>query len=126
MNPIYRASRLLAFNPCIAQLGKRITGHDNATSPIIQRNLNGEDGPGYVTVIHDATVAALADTLNIESITCSMLDGMLPYLDRMEQRNEFCLFASVRQTVTVCSTTAIYGPENPLAQASKKLDEAFW
>ena len=51
-----------------------MTGHDGATSQIIQHNLNGENCPGYVTEIYGGTVEALADAKNIESITCTMLE----------------------------------------------------
>ena len=59
VNTVNRNSKVLAFNPFLAQLGKRITGHDDATSRIVQENLNRDNGPGYVTEIHDGTVAAL-------------------------------------------------------------------
>ncbi|KAL8728485.1 MAG: hypothetical protein Q9166_005383 [cf. Caloplaca sp. 2 TL-2023] len=126
VNAVNRSSKVLAFNPFIAQLGKRITGHDDATSQIVQHNLNGEHGPGYVTEIHDNTVAALADTKNIESVASTMLEEIRPHLDRIERDGEIDLFAWIRKAVTKCSTTAIYGPENPLTRDQDNLDEAFW
>ena len=57
---VNRNSKALAFNPFIAQVGMRITGHGEATSKIVQHNLNGENGSGYVIDVHDGTVAALA------------------------------------------------------------------
>lgn len=125
-NAVTRNSRALAFNPIIAQIGKRITGHDEATSQICQHNLNGEHGPGYVTEIHDKTVAALADTYSVEQITSTMLGEMQTYLDQAEQKVHINLFAWLRHAVTRCSTTAIYGQENPLVKDGEKLDEAFW
>ncbi|KAL9009757.1 MAG: hypothetical protein Q9173_005243 [Seirophora scorigena] len=126
VNVVNRNSRVLAFNPFIAQLGKRITGHDEATSQIVQHNLNGEQGPGYVTEIHDKTVAALADPNNIENITSTMLGRIQTYLDQAEQKTDFDLFAWLRHAMTRCSTTAIYGPENPLAKDGENLAAAFW
>ncbi|KAL9017256.1 MAG: hypothetical protein Q9185_005421 [Variospora sp. 1 TL-2023] len=126
VNAVARNSRALAFNPIIAQVGKRITGHDEATSQICQHNLNGEHGPGYVTEIHDKTVAALADTYSVEQITSTMLGEMQTYLDQAEQKIHINLFAWLRHAVTRCSTTAIYGQENPLVKDGEKLDEAFW
>ena len=126
VNSVNRSSKVLAFNPFIAQLGKRITGHDDATGLIIQHNLNGENGPGYVTEIHDGTVTALGDTSSVEKITSSMLQEIMPYLDRLEPGLEFDFFAWLRRTVTRCTTTAIYGPGNPLTRDAEKLDDAFW
>ena len=68
VNSVNRNSKVLAFNPFIAQLGERITGHDDATGLIIQCNWNGESGPGYVTELHDGTVAALGDTNSVERL----------------------------------------------------------
>ena len=42
VSAVNRNSKALAFNSFIAQLGKRITSHDEATSRIVQHNLNGE------------------------------------------------------------------------------------
>lgn len=126
VNAVNRSSRSLAFNPFIAQLGKRITGHDEITSRIVQHNLNGEHGPGYVTEIHDKTNAVLADSKNIEQITSMMLEEMQSYLHQAQQKVDFHLFAWLRTAVTRSSTTAVYGQGNPLAKDQDKLDEAFW
>ncbi|KAL8786610.1 MAG: hypothetical protein Q9195_008132 [Heterodermia aff. obscurata] len=126
VNSINRNSKVLAFNPFIAQVGKRITSHDDATGRIIQHNLNGESGPGYVTEIHDGTVAALGDPSSVEKIISVMLQESMPYLDRLEPEIEMDFFLWLRRTVTRCTTTAIYGPGNPLARDAEKLDDAFW
>lgn len=126
VNAVNRSSRVLAFNPFIAQVGKRITGHDEATSAIVQHNLNGENGPGYVTEIHDGTVTALGDPKNIEDTARDMLQGIIPSLDQIEQNHELPLYHWLRQVATRSSTTAIYGPENPLIRSDRRLDEAFW
>ena len=65
---VNRNSKNLAFNPFIAQLGMRITGHDEATSQIVQHNLNGDNGSGYVIEVHDDTVSALAPGKNLEEM----------------------------------------------------------
>ncbi|MCJ1370577.1 hypothetical protein MMC20_001790 [Loxospora ochrophaea] len=60
VSAVNRNSKALAFNPFVAQLGRRITGHDEVTSRIAQHNLDGEQGPGYVTDVHDGIVTALS------------------------------------------------------------------
>ena len=126
VNAVNRSSKVLAFNPFIAQLGKRITGHDDATSRIVQMNLNGENGPGYVTEIHDGTVAALGNPASIESISRTLLGEFSSHLDQLQQKREISLFAWTRQVMTRCSTTAIYGSTNPLDGHPEKLDQVFW
>lgn len=126
VNAINRNSKILAFNPFIAQLGKRITGHDEATSQIVQHNLNGENGPGYVTEIHDGTVSTLAPGKALERMTEAMLLEASIYLKALESDNVIDLFAWTRHMATLCSTRAIYGPENPFSRDEERLVKAFW
>ena len=122
---VHRNSKKLAFNPFIAQLGKRITGHDEATSQIVQHNLNGENGPGYVIDVHDGIVASLAPGKDLEKMTKAMLRHASPYFDRLAKDGEVSLFEWIRDMVTMCSTGAIYGPENPFDK-NPKFVKSFW
>ena len=121
---VNRNSKVLAFNPFIAQLGKRITGHDEGTSQIVQHNLNGGQGLGYVIQVHDSLVAALAPGKNLEKMTEAMLREASKYFQELEGK-DLDLFAWTRQMVTMCSTRAIYGPKNPF-NSNPKLTTAFW
>jgi hypothetical protein len=124
VSAVNRNSKVLALNPFIAQLGKRITGHDEATSRTVQHNLNGENGSGYVIEVHDGTVAALAPGKNLERMSEAMLREASTYFDKVKD-GEVDLFAWTRQMVTMCSTRAIYGPENPF-NSNSNLVTAFW
>ena len=126
VNAINRNSRLLAFNPFIAQLGRRITGHDEATSRIVQHNLNGENGPGYVTTIHDGTVLSLAPGENLENMTKTMLAEASTYFKAIDPGQAISLFAWIRHMTTMSSSRAIYGPGNPFNQDEKRFVKAFW
>ena len=128
VSAVNRNAKTLAFNPFIAQLGKRITGHDQATSLIVQHNLNGENGSGYVIDVHDSTVTALAPGNSLEEMTSAMIQEVsvcLTALDQGSGGDEIDFFAWTRRTVTMCSTKAIYGPENPFNK-NPKLEQAFW
>jgi len=125
VSAVNRNSKALAFNPFIAQLGKRITGHDEATSQIVQHNLNGEQGPGYVIEVHDGLVAALSPGKDLEDMTEAFLGEVSTILDVLESEKEIDLFAWTRHTVTLSSTKAIYGPENPFNK-NPSFVEAFW
>ena len=126
VNAVNRNSKVLAFNPFIAQLGKRITGHDEATSRIVQHNLNGESGPGYVTDIHDGSFVSLAPGESLENMTRAMLVEASTYFQSLKQGDVISLFAWTKRMVTMSSTRAIYGPKNPFNQHEGKLIEAFW
>lgn len=128
VSAVNRNAKTLAFNPFIAQLGKRITGHDQATGLIVQHNLNGEKGPGYVIDVHDGTLTALAPGKALEDMTLAMVREVSVCLDALDHRgsdDEIDFFAWTRKTVTMCSTKAIYGPENPFSKYPE-LEKAFW
>lgn len=127
VSAVNRNAKTLAFNPFIAQLGKRITSHDQATSLIVQHNLNGENGSGYVLEVHDGTMAALAPGKSLEEMTLAMLQEVSICLTALDNggSDEIDFFAWTRKTVTMCSTKAIYGPENPFNKYPE-LERAFW
>ena len=124
VNAVNRNSKKIAFNPFIAQLGKRMTGHDEATGQIVQHNLNGEDGPGYVIDVHDGIVASLAPGMDLEQMTQAFLKQLSPYLDALAN-DEVNLFKWTRNVVTMCSTRAVYGPDNPFNH-DETLINSFW
>lgn len=125
VSAVNRNSKALAFNPFIAQLGRRITGHDEATSQIVQHNLNGEQGPGYVIEVHDSLVAALSPGKDLERMTEAFLWEVSMILEALDSEKEIDLFAWTRHTVAISSTRAIYGPENPFNKNPNFVD-AFW
>ena len=122
---VNRNSKNLAFNPFIAQLGMRITGHDEATSQIVQHNLNGDNGSGYVIEVHDDTVSALAPGKNLEEMLEVMLHAIDQQLPNLDDDHEVELFAWIRNLMTMGSTRAIYGPRNPFSKVPEYCD-LFW
>lgn len=122
---VNRNSKTLAFNPFIAELGKRITGHDEATGRIVQHSLNGEQGPGYVIDVHDGIVAALEPGSNLKVMMQPLLQEASRHLEALSTENEVKLFAWTRNLLTMCSTSAIYGPENPFSQ-NPNYSKQFW
>lgn len=125
VNAVNRNSKKIAFNPFVAMLGKRITGHDQDTSEIVQHNLNGEHGPGYVIDVHDRIVASLAPGENLQQTTKAMLSQVSTYLEALTTDAEVNLFEWTRSMVTMCSTRALYGPESPFNQNPRFVD-SFW
>ena len=125
VNAVNRNSKKIAFNPFVAKLGKRMTGHDEATSQTVQHNLNGENGPGYVIDVHDGTVASLAPGKDLEQMTRAMLKQVSPYLDALANDVGVNLFEWTRNMVTMCSTRAVYGPNNPFNH-DRTLISSFW
>lgn len=125
INAVNRNSKKIAFNPFVAMLGKRITGHDEETSRIVQHNLNGEHGPGYVIDVHDRIVASLAPGKDLQETTKAMLSHLSAYLDAVEPDANFNLFEWTRYTMTMCSTRALYGSNNPFHK-NPNFVGSFW
>ena len=125
VNAVNRNSKKIAFNPFVAMLGKRITGHDEDTSQIVQRSLNGEHGPGYVIDVHDRIVASLAPGQDLQQTIKAMLSQVSFYLEALSAATEINLFEWTRSTVTMCSTRALYGIHNPFDRNPKYVD-FFW
>ena len=125
VNAVNRNSKKIAFNPFVAMLGKRITGHDEDTSRIVQHNLNGEHGRGYVIDVHDRIVASLAPGKDLQQTTKAMLLHLSTYFDALGPDAELNLFEWTRYTVTMCSTRALYGGDNPFDRDSKFVN-SFW
>ena len=125
VNAVNRNSKRIAFNPFVAMLGKRITGHDEDTSRIVQHNLNGEHGPGYVIDVHDRIVASLAPGKDLQQLIKAMLSHLSVYIEAITEDVDLNLFEWTRKTVTKCSTRALYGSENPFDKNAAFVD-SFW
>lgn len=125
VNAVNRNSKKIAFNPFVAMLGKRITGHDEDTSRIVQNNLNGEHGPGYVIDVHDRIVASLAPGKDLQQTTKAMLSQISTYFEALTTDAEIDLFEWTRNMVTMCSTMALYGIESPFNK-NPKFVNSFW
>ena len=122
---VNRNSKTLALNPFIANIGKRMTGHDEATGRIVQHNLNGENGIGYVIDVHDRIVSALAPGPNLERMVEPMLEAISSFLLHTTIPAVVDLFAWARRMMTMCSVTAIYGRQNPFTENPNYCD-LFW
>ena len=120
-----RNSKVLAFHPFIAKLGKRITGHDEATSRIVQHNLNGENGPGYVIDLRNGLVSALAPGESLTSMTARMLREATPRIEELQDQ-VVDLFAWTRQVATLVSTAGVFGPQNPFSKDPVLMTTRYW
>lgn len=125
LTPLNCNPKIIAFNLFIAQLGKRITSHDEKISQIVQHNLNSEQGPGYGIEVNNGIVAVLAPSKIIKSIIKAFLEEASTYFDIFANNNKISRFAWIRHTVTIYSTRAIYRPENSFNKQSK-YNNLFW
>lgn len=126
---VSRNSKSLSFNPFISEIGMRLTRPDEPTRAIIKDNINGERGQwGYVLEVHDLTVTALGPGKDLDLIAHAMLVQTAAHLqssDAKFAKRPIKLYAWSRHLFTMCSTAALYGPDNPF-NTQPELEEAFW
>lgn len=114
---VSRNSNSLSFNPFISEVEIRLMQVDEATKDIINENLNGERGQwGYVIEVHDRPIAAIGPGRDLNVMTSALLVQIAAHLhrkDKSARENEtVTLHQWCRHLFTVCSTTALYGPNN--------------
>ena len=127
---VSRSSKAITFNPFISEVGCRLTGADASARAIIEDNVNLERGNwGYVVEVHDQIVASMAQgSALLEAMSRAMakeLEKHFEALDADDLGHEVDLYAWLRHAVTLRSSTAIYGPRNPLL-TDPGLEDEWW
>lgn len=126
---VSRNSKSLTFNPFVAEVGCRLTGADADARTVIEDNLNLERGHwGYVVEVHDLIVSSMSPGSKLDAMNKAMIDQIAEHLRLMDAESpshEVDLHSWLRHVITLRSTTAIYGPNNPVL-ADSSLEDAFW
>lgn len=125
-----RASKTLSIAPLMVALCPRFFDVDDRVMAYVKRNPEGNG-----SLMHDISQGMqkemAAGSENLELMIRAVLKGALESLDGLgEDRksnggNTIQLFAWLRKHFAVASTSAIYGPLNPIA-AQPSLAEDFW
>ena len=126
---VQRNSKTLAFSPVVAGFTKRYSGVCDATMAKVYDNLNGEAGHwGLVIDTHDATNSALTPGLRLDHLSGIMLHALRPFIDGLggkKGEQTIDLYSWIRRAVSLSSTRAMYGPQNPF-EADPRLVDCFW
>ena len=90
--------------------------------------MDGKEGAwGYVIEVHEQTIAALAPGPNLDGLSQSMLANYAIFLRAHNdslQSHSFGLQAWIRQVITICTTSALYGEDSPFRR-DPELSYAF-
>ena len=127
---VSKNTKTLSFHPFIAQVALRITHCSPDARRAIERNIDGSEGKdSYVMEIGNNSIAALGPGPEMQRLTLATLrsawtDFLKPY-ETTDKGSRVSLLGLIRRTLTISSTTAIYGPNNPV-RANKKNEQAFW
>lgn len=133
ISAVSRNAKSLVFHPFISQVAMRLLKCSAEARRIIEHNIDGSRGKeGYYIELHDKIVSALSPSSELNRMSVTMLtESRSRFLRPLE---ESCaeedgrvvdLHAWVRHLVSSCSTTALYGPDNPFLSDSS-LEQAFW
>lgn len=130
VNTVSKNTRALSFNPFIAEVAIRLTHCSEEARAIIEHNIDGSEGrDSYVLEIHDHAVVALAPGPQVERLNLLILQDCWTYFlkpfEDSTSGSRIGLHATIRHMITVSSTNAIYGPENPVS-TNPRIEKAFW
>ncbi|KAI7014160.1 hypothetical protein KC355_g4794 [Hortaea werneckii] len=127
----HRASKTLSFHDLVAPTLHSILGLDPGTLQIFTENLNNERGDrsGVLWEIHDLVKRVLAPgSTSLKEVNQVFFDEIATHvnaLPRGEGTEPVELWTWVGRTVSMSSTTAIYGHFNPFALEPSLVDD-FW
>ena len=128
-----RASKTLSIAPLMVVLSPRFFDVDDRVMVFVKRNADLKEG--NESLMHDISQGMqkemAAGSENLGLMIKAVLEGASKSLDGLiqdtesEGGNTIQLFAWLRKEFAVASTSAIYGPLNPIA-AQPSLAEDFW
>ena len=127
---VQRHHKTLAFPPIEAKMGRRMNGWSDEADKIIMTNVNGDDGDwgmsmeSYQVMRSALTPGEELDAMNrvmIQNVAASM-ETLQPAKGDSTQTIE--LRKWLRHELTMATTNAVYGPQNPYADP--EVENAFW
>ncbi|MCJ1378151.1 hypothetical protein MMC17_001247 [Xylographa soralifera] len=114
------------------KLAARVCGLGPQATDILTDNVGGEEGPGgfsatFTGVIHSKLALGPA----LEQLTRASLPALAASIDKLATKymaapdlEPIALVEWLRHTITIASSDAVYGPENPLQKRTS--EQAFW
>ena len=126
---IGKNSKTINFNPFVAEMGIRATHASEEARKIIEWNVDCSRGRiGYTVEVHDGTAIALGQAHEMQRLSLIVLrEAWTRSFKGLEESSpsKLSLHYFLRHMLSVNSTTALYGPDNPLLKDSA-IEQAFW
>jgi hypothetical protein len=119
ISAVQRQHRTLAFWPLAIKAAANVGRFSNATMEVLSTN-------GYGDTFHDAIHPPLAPGENLDAMNRVMLGIVAASLNglRKQQKTQVELLAWVTRQITIATTGATYGPDNPWRDP--EFEAAFW
>lgn len=125
---VQRNSKTLSFTPLIAHSAERITLPSKEAWAALMKNLDGKEGDwGLNADTHKGMYAALAPGKDLDDMNRAMAKSVSASLDKLcrdEETTTIDLMEWVRHEITMASTNAAYGPNNPFRDP--EVERGFW
>lgn len=128
---VERNMKNISFTPFVVAMLPRLFNVSDHDIAIASRNHDEADGHwGYMRDVHSTTYSVLAPGKDLDYMVKLLLEGVLTYTGTLSDDSpcrtiEIDLFTWIRRVLTVTSTSAVYGPENPFLH-NLELETAFW
>lgn len=126
---VQKLPKILAFPPIEAKFTKNVCGISAEANRILDINTNGEDGDwGLSMESHAGMRSWLAPGPALDEINRGMMSEVAETLDALlpmgTTSKRLLLVDWLRQSITLATTNAVYGPHNPFLQ--KSVYAGFW
>ena len=127
---VQRQQKSLAFPPIEAKFASTVCGSSSEAHNILLQNVNGDEGDwGLSMESYSAMRAALKPGPALDDMNRVMIENIASSLDQLGMDGGLVnarigLSAWLRKAITMATTNAVYGPENPFKEGS--VADAFW
>jgi hypothetical protein len=125
---IQKQPKILAFPPIEAKFSNQVCGTSKEARDILMKNINGDEGNwGLSMDSFSAMRDALVPGPNLDEMNRAMIQNVAASLDELMTTGKpvkKCLARWLRDTITIATTNAVYGPQNPYKDQS--VQDGFW
>lgn len=127
---VQRHHKALAFPPIEAKMGRRMNAWSDEADKIIMKNVNGDEGDwGMSMESYKVMRSALTPGADLDAMNRIMIQNIAASVEKLRPGNissttEVNLMQWLRHELTMATTRAIYGPQNPYADCN--VENGFW
>lgn len=119
---VQRNAKTISFDPILTIVAQRLAGIGGPSLEILRELENGGEG-AHRKLVHSMSPSLTGPGLDLMNIP--MLANLQKYTDELATKKDaFSLWKWTRHVISVASTDAVYGPENPYTRDD--YEETFW
>ncbi|PCH00164.1 Cytochrome P450 [Penicillium occitanis (nom. inval.)] len=122
VSAVQRNAKTISFDPILTTVAERLAG---ITGPELEALKEEETGGGgaHRKVVHSMAPSLIG--LGLDAMNKAMLANLENFINALETQDQaFDLWAWTRHVISIASTDAVFGPENPYAKDN--YEQTFW